>query len=251
MSRDLDHQGASLPEHYSPTPGAGKKLGVYGQPAWKHPPLALDTKSSTGGSQQRMVNHAPVTDWLEQWRQGDAEALDRVFTQVYDDLRSTARRYLANESDPGDLQPTALVNELWMELTGLEKPRCENRKQFFVLAASIIRHFLVDAARRRGSQKRGSNPIYVSLTAAADLMGDEDFDAEAMLDVHRALQELERMDERLASLVELRFFAGLTVEEVVVVSGRSRASLNRDWKTAKAWIVRRLKQGWNGDLEEG
>ncbi len=198
-----------------------------------------------------MTTSAPITEWLEQWRKGDEEALSRVITQVYDDLRSTARRYFANESDPGVLQPTALVNELYLELKGVKVPRCESRAQFFVLAASIMRHLLVDAARRRGSQKRGSNPIYVSLTAAADLMGDEDFDAEAMLDVHRALQELEQMDERLASLVELRFFAGLTVEEAVVVTGRSKASLNRDWKTAKAWIVRRLKQGWNGDSEEG
>jgi RNA polymerase sigma factor (TIGR02999 family) len=175
-----------------------------------------------------------VTALLERWHAGDGAARDQVFAAVYGELRAVARRQMASERAGHTLQATALVNEALLKLIGEDRARWVNRGQLLALAAQAMRRVLVDHARRRDADKRPDPAARVSMTVAGQLAGDV-----AELDVlalDRALAELAEIEPRQAEVVELRYFGGLSGEEVASVLGVSLATINRDWRVARAWL---------------
>jgi RNA polymerase sigma factor (TIGR02999 family) len=184
-----------------------------------------------------------ITGLLQQWRGGSREALDQLIPLVYGELRLIASRYLTRERRDHVLQTTALVNEAYLKLVGQRDVKWQNRSHFFGIAAQLMRRIVVDDARRRLSQKRGSGGISIQvddLPVAAPASAVDTVDVIA-LDV--ALGELERLDPDQGRLVELRFFGGLTVEETAEVMGTSPATVKREWSVAKGWLHRALTTG--------
>jgi RNA polymerase sigma factor (TIGR02999 family) len=176
-----------------------------------------------------------VTRLLAQLREGNREAADRLVPLVYDELRRMAGAYMQRERPGHTLQATALVHEAYMRLVVREP--AQNRAHFFAIAAHTMRQVLLDYARRRGADKRGAGARKV------DLDGEVFVAAEALEDViaiDEALTRLEQIDPRQSRLVELRFFAGLDVEEAAEVMGVSATTIKREWRSAKAWLQREL-----------
>lgn len=174
-----------------------------------------------------------VTALLERWQAGDAAAREQVFAAVYGELRAIARRQMSGERAGHTLQATALVNEALLKLIGEERARWQNRDQLLALAAQAMRRVLVDHARRRDADKRPDPAARVSMTLA------EQQAAEAQVDVvclDRALLRLAELDARQAQIVELRYFGGLTAEEVAASLRVSLATVNREWRVARAWL---------------
>lgn len=180
-----------------------------------------------------------VTDLLLRWNSGHKEALDDLMPLVSGELRRLAQAYLRDESRARTLQPTALVNELYLRLIDRRRVRWENRAHFFGFAATTMRRILVDHARAVQSAKRGGGTRPVSMEAALGLAVHEDVD---VLRLDEALKTLAELDPRQARLVELRFFVGLSIEETAEVLGIGRATVGRDWVTAKAWLHRELSK---------
>ena len=178
-----------------------------------------------------------VTQLLAQWGSGDRAALDSLTSVVYAELRKIANGYLRRERRDHTLQPTALVHEAWMRLVKQDQASFDNRKQFFALAAQIMRRILVDHARAHYSAKRGGTRLAVSLKDIAAFGAQPDAD---LLALHDVLNRLEEIDPVQARLVELRFFGGLTIRETAVVMQISHATVEREWRTAKAFIKREL-----------
>ena len=179
-----------------------------------------------------------VARLLRDWRDGDASALDRLMPLVYDELRRLAARQMRRERVNHTLQPTALVNEAYVQLLGQRRASWENRAHFFGAAAAVMRRLLVDHARRKRADKRGGGALNVSLRDAA---GAADRGSEVdMVALDEALSELAALDPPLARLVEMRYFGGLSVEEAAGVLGCSPATVKRHWKTARIWLRRRL-----------
>ncbi len=186
-----------------------------------------------------------VTALLGRWRQGEAQALDELLPMVYEEIRSLARRLFAGEPASHTLQPTALVSEVYLRLAGMKPPRCANRGQFIGYLAKVMRHILVDYARRRRSRRRGGDQAKVSigeeLRETVDAVtGLTPKRLDEILDVNRALAKLEGESPRLARIVELRCFLGLTGEETVRDLGVSRDTAWRDWKKAEKWLAAEL-----------
>jgi len=181
----------------------------------------------------------PVSQLLKQWRAGDSEALDALVPLVYADLRRLAHRHLQNQRPDHTLQSTALVHEAYLRLARHEKLRFENRAHFFAVLARIMRQILVDYARRRHAAKRDAGIKLVLDEAIAP--GPLRQVSVVVLD--DALQELSRLDSRQGQIVELRFFAGLSLEETALVLGVSPATVKRDWTTARLWLKKQLLQG--------
>ncbi len=175
-----------------------------------------------------------LTALLKVWSEGDRKALDQLMPLVYGELRKTAASYLRQERADHTLQPTALVNEAYLRLTGQKNVTWQNRAHFFGIAAQMMRRILVDHARKRQAAKRDASAWKV---ATAEIDGP---DAPELLALDRALEELEQLDPQQARVVELRFFAGLTVEETAEVAGISPRTVKRDWRTAKAWLRREI-----------
>src|ERR1043165_7575172 len=163
---------------------------------------------------------------LADWSNGDGRALEKLTPLVYDELRRLAARYLRQERAGHTLQSTALVHEAYLKLVGQNNVRWQNRAHFFGIAAQMIRRILVDYARARGADKRGSGAEKLSLDEAIALPGGPDLDLVALDD---ALEGLASIDPRQSRLVELRFFAGLTLEETAEVLQMSLATAKRDW----------------------
>jgi RNA polymerase sigma factor (TIGR02999 family) len=168
---------------------------------------------------------------------GDREALDRLLTAVYDELRSLAAAYLRAERPSHTLQPTALVHEAYMRLIDQRSVDWKNRAQFFGLAAQMMRRILVNHAEAKAAEKRGGGADRVTLNDAMNVSERQEVDVIA---VDQALSRLAELDERQAQIVELRFFAGLTVEEIAEILGVSSPTVKRDWSMAKAWLKREL-----------
>lgn len=185
-----------------------------------------------------MQRDKDVTGWLIAWGKGDASAESRLMTAVYEDLRRVARRRLRAERADHSLAPTALVHEAYLRLVEMRRVRWQNRAQFFAIAARLMRQILVDKARGAGAAKRGAGAWKVPLTDARATAGPRDV---SLLDLDTALQRLSETDSRLGDLVVLRFFGGLTVEEVAEVTGTSPATVKRDWSRARAWLFRELR----------
>lgn len=182
-----------------------------------------------------------VTELLARWADGDRAALDAMMPIVYAELRRIADAYLRRERSGHTLQPTALVHEAWMRLVRQEHPSIAHRRHFFALAAQVMRRILVDHARASQTQKRGGEVAMTTLddTVRAATQGDP---AELLaLDV--ALSDLSRVDARQAQVIELKYFGGLTIDELAGVLGVSAATISRDQRAAEAWLGHVLAAG--------
>jgi RNA polymerase sigma factor (TIGR02999 family) len=178
-----------------------------------------------------------ITELIVSWRRGDAAALDRLVPLVYDELRRVARRHLRGESPGHALQATALVHEVYLRLVDVDRITLTNRAHFFGLAATLMRQILVDHARRQRADKRGGGVTMLSLEDAVPAAWTSSVD---VLALDQALSELSSIDERQCRVVELRFFAGLTIDETADALGVSPATVEREWALAKAWLYRQL-----------
>jgi RNA polymerase sigma factor (TIGR02999 family) len=184
------------------------------------------------------IQPAPgITQLLEKWSNGDRAALDELMPLVYDELRRLAGGYLRRERADHTLQPTALVNEAYLLLVDQHQARWQNRAQFIGVAAQMMRRLLVDHARAHQAAKRGGEQINVALSEA-DRFADQ---PEAnLLAIHDALNQLAALDPTQSRIVELRFFGGLTIEETAEVLKVSHATVEREWKMARAWLRREM-----------
>jgi RNA polymerase sigma factor (TIGR02999 family) len=176
---------------------------------------------------------------LQGWRNGDRTALDALLPLVYKELRRLARFQLRQERPNHTLQSAALVNEAYIRLVGLNAPKWESRTHFFAIAAQLIRQILVDYARRHRAGKRGADVRRVSVSEAAATAKATDFD---LLALDEALQTLASIDPRQSRVVELRFFAGLSLEEIAKALDVGPATVQRDWTAARAWLYREMSQ---------
>jgi RNA polymerase sigma-70 factor (ECF subfamily) len=180
-----------------------------------------------------------LTKLLVRWSDGDKTALDELVPLVYQELRRLANSHLQREQHNHTLQPTALVHEVYLRLAGQEKAAFQNRAQFFGLAAKIMRNVLVDHARTQKRAKRGGSQVKLSLTEADRFDNREDVDLIALDD---ALNDLAITNPQHSQIVELRYFAGLTIEETAEVLDISHATVERSWKFARAWLRTQLSR---------
>ena len=183
------------------------------------------------------VSSAELTGLLLAWGQGDSDALDRLMPVVHQELRRIAHRHMAGERSDHTLQTTALVNEAYLRLLGSQKVRWQDRAHFFAISAQLMRRILVDYARSRNYQKRGAGARPISLVenlAAAPQKGTD------LVALDEALEALAVVDERKSKVVELKFFGGLSVEEIAEVLKVSPRTVLRDWKLSKVWLLREL-----------
>jgi RNA polymerase sigma-70 factor (ECF subfamily) len=180
-----------------------------------------------------------VTQLLAAWSNGDQDVLETLTPLIHHELHRLAARYMAGERPGHVLQPTALVNEAYLRLADWKNARWQNRAHFFAMAAQIMRRILVDMARTRDRSKRGGRQLHVSLSEADGIAAAEGTDLVALDD---ALKSLEALDPRKSRVVELRFFAGLSLEEAAHVLDVSVATVRRDWSLARAWLYRELSQ---------
>jgi RNA polymerase sigma-70 factor (ECF subfamily) len=180
-----------------------------------------------------------ITQLLVAWNNGDEAALEQLTPLVQAELRRLAKRFMGGERQGHILQTTALVNEAFLRLIDWENVEWRNRSHFFGLAAQIMRRILVDYARARRREKRGGDALHVSLSEAANVAQEQRADLEALDD---ALKTLEKLDPRQARVVELRFFAGLSLEETAEVLKVSLSTVRRDWSLAEAWLFRELSR---------
>jgi RNA polymerase sigma-70 factor, ECF subfamily len=187
-----------------------------------------------------MERPSDVTAALVAWSNGDRDALARVLPQVYDQLRALATHQLRREAPGHTLQPTALVHEAFLRLAGRREVHLEARAQFFAVAAQAMRRVLVDHARKRLADKRGAGDERLSITAAEELVAS--FPAVDVVDLDAALKRLESLDPRQARVVELKFFAGLGLEEIAAALGVSRSTVRDDWRMARVWLRRELER---------
>jgi RNA polymerase sigma-70 factor (ECF subfamily) len=191
-----------------------------------------------------MQSSEDLTSLLNSWRDGDQEALGRLMELVYDELRSIAHRQIALESSDQTVQATALVHEAYLKLASQRQVHFEDRSHFFAVAAKIIRRILIDRARLRLTAKRDAR-LNVSLELFPQIHSAElqSIDSATLLDLDTALNKLEERFPEIAKLVELRFFAGLTIEETAEILNLSISTVKRDWITAKALLARSIQSG--------
>jgi RNA polymerase sigma factor (TIGR02999 family) len=187
-----------------------------------------------------------VTALLLSWSEGDEGAPARLMPLVYDELRRLARDYLRRERPDHTLQPTALVNEVYLRIVDQRRVSMQNRAQFFGLAAQIMRHILVDHARTRGAEKRGALQPKLSLDETRIAIEDRAAELVALDD---ALKSLAEIDLRKSQIVEMRFFGGLSVEETASALGVSDKTVMRDWRNAKIWLHRELSANDKSEVE--
>lgn len=184
-----------------------------------------------------------ITRLLADWSDGDPEALGRLMPLVFDELRQLARSHFRRESEGHTLQPTALVNEVYVRLVGQRQVQWDNRSQFFAFAAMLMRRILVDHAKARRAAKRGGGvqklPLEEALVVPAGAGAGADVDVVAL---DEALTALAQLDPRQARIVELRFFFGLTQEEVAEVLELSLTTVKREWRTARLWLYQQMQR---------
>jgi len=177
---------------------------------------------------------------LKDWSEGNRASADRLLSLVYDELRKIAGQYLKKEKSDHTLQPTALVHEAYIRLIDQRQVDWSNRAQFIGLAAVMMRRILVNHARDRIAAKRGGSAERVPLTIVAELIGAPEVD---LLGLDEALDRLAALDGRKSQIVELKFFGGLTMDEIAATLGVSRATVERDWTFARAWLYRAIAGG--------
>jgi RNA polymerase sigma factor (TIGR02999 family) len=180
---------------------------------------------------------AEITGLLKAWSGGDQAALDRLAGHVYSELRVIARRYMRNQRAGNSLQTTALVNEAYLRLVDVKNIDWQQRAQFFALSAQIMRRILVDAARARGSHKRGGGAVKLNVDEIPVVAPERE---SSLVALDEALEEFAKMAPRQAKVVELRYFGGLREEEVAEVLKTSVRTVRRDWDLARSWLKREL-----------
>ncbi len=205
------------------------KLSVKVAPERKFETRFSDTMSIDGRHE--------VTEILRGWSAGDGAAEERLFPLVYDELRRQARRFLAKERADNTLQPTALVHEAYLKLIDQTRVSWQNRAHFFGIASQLMRRIVVDHARAHASEKRGGAMIRLSLE---DVRIPIEERADGLIALDEALKNLAEFDERKSKIVEMRFFGGLSDEEIAEVLQISTRTVLRDWKTARLWLYREL-----------
>jgi RNA polymerase sigma factor (TIGR02999 family) len=181
-----------------------------------------------------------VTSLLVRWRNGDANAFDELAPIVYDELRKLARSHLRRERPGHTLQSTALVHEAYLRMIDQQSVSWQNRSHFYGIAAQMIRRILVDYARAKNTKKRGEAAPRIAFEEAVGAHASEDLDLVALDDALKALAEI---DPRQSRIVELRYFAGLSIEDTAEVLQISPATVKRDWTVARAWLKRELVRG--------
>ena len=186
--------------------------------------------------------HQEVTELLVAWSEGDRAALDALMPVVYDELRRLARNHLSRERSDHTLQTTALVHEAYLRLIDQRSVNWQNRAQFFGIAAQMMRRILINHAKDRHAQKRQGYAAKVSLDEAVSFFEKREVDLMAL---DEALNGLATLDPQQAQIVELRFFGGLTIDEVSEVLNISPATTKREWDSAKLWLRRQLNSGGN------
>ncbi len=184
-----------------------------------------------------MTSAGNITELLDNWRQGDASALHKLTPMIYGELRRIAHRYMQREAPNHTLQTTALVNEAYARLAKQDKPNWQDRRHFFIATAQVMRHILIDHARRRRYLKHGGELQRVPFEEAGQMSAERAADLVAL---DEALSELKELDARKHQVVELRYFGGLSLEETATALGVSEMTVRRDWRAAKAWLYRRV-----------
>lgn len=179
---------------------------------------------------------ATLSELLERWNAGDREAAAQLLPLVYDDVRAIARSHFRRERGSHTLQPTAAVHEAYLRL-GASAVEIHDRQHLIALLARTMRQVLIDYSRERNAAKRGGGSVKVTLSGLEDALPS--FDGQ-VLELHAALERLERIDAAKGKLVELRFFAGLSIEEAAEQMGVSVSTANREWRKARAWLIREL-----------
>lgn len=195
-----------------------------------------------------MSDKYPITELLHQWRGGDASARDRLMPMVVDDLRAIARRHLYREHRGHTLQPTELVNELYLKLVHQKKVHWDDRREFFAVASRMIRWILVDHARRNRANKRDRD---LTIRLDQDEPMSRDTPTAELVRLDDVMQAFKKIDPKVEEIVEMHFFGGLTFVEIAEVVGRSRAQVHRDWKYARLWLSRELAAAPDEDLPDG
>jgi len=183
-----------------------------------------------------MASSPEITRHLQRWQRGDPAALEALLPLLYDEMRSLAAAYLRHERPGHTLQPTALAHEAFLRISSMEGVTLHNRSQFLGIVANVMRRVLADHARRRRAAKRGGGAVRVPLDAL-EALGEREVGAD---DLDTALEDLARVDPRQARVVELRFYGGLSIDEVGDLLGVSPATVKRDWVVARAWLHREL-----------
>ncbi len=195
---------------------------------------------ATGNGQTHSAKPSDVTRALQRWNDGNPDALDKLISAVFEKLCRIAKNLTQSERSEHALQPAELVNELYIRLRGQRKVEWKSSRQFFAFASQLMRMILVDHARRRQTEKRGKGISRIPLEELTEVAEHADTD---LLRLNEALQELARIDPRQRQIVELRFFTGLSIEEIGKVIGFSRATIIREWRTARLWIQHQLEEG--------
>jgi RNA polymerase sigma factor (TIGR02999 family) len=185
-----------------------------------------------------MQNSPEITQYLQDWRNGDASALEDVLPFVYNELRLIAKRYRSKENNGHTMQTTEIINEAYLKLIDQSGTDWQNRSHFFAVASRVMRNLLVDYARAKNYQKRGSGAEKVDLDDVALFTNEAD---NTIIELHEALERLEKFDERKARIVELRYFGGLSAEETGEALGVSEITVKREWLKAKAWLYNELQ----------
>ena len=183
-------------------------------------------------------SRSDITQWLAVCREGDTEALEKLLPIIYDELHRQAVRAFSRERAGHTLQPTALVNEVYLRLVSQHEMKWQNRAQFLGIAAQMMRRILVSHARARKAAKRGGGDTCITLEEGVAAAPERDVN---LLAIDEALTRLETVDPEKSRMVELRFFSGLSVEETAEVMGVSPRTIDRQWQTAKAWLHRELR----------
>ena len=182
-----------------------------------------------------VATQSELTNLLDDWKQGDPSALEKLTPLIYDELRRIAHRYARRERNGHTLQTTALINEAYVRLAGNESPDWQNRQHFFAVTAQVMRHILIDHARRRRALKHGGDGQQVSMSVAEAMTNER---AAQLIALDEALAELAAFDSRKSEIVQLRYFGGLSLEETAKALGVSLMTVRRDWRAAKAWLYK-------------
>lgn len=181
-----------------------------------------------------------ITQLLMKWSEGDRDALDRLTQLVYPELRRIARQHMRRESPGHTLQTSALINEAYLRLVDQQDTEWNNRAHFFAVAAQVMRHILIDHARKHRFAKRGGGAQLVPLDETAVLRQER---ATEFVELDEALTRLEGLDARKSQIVQLKFFGGLTVDEIAEAMKLSPITIKREWRAAKAWLQLEMSQG--------
>jgi RNA polymerase sigma factor (TIGR02999 family) len=186
-----------------------------------------------------VATESELTNLLDDWKRGDPSALEKLTPLIYDELRRIAHRYARRERNGHTLQTTALINEAYLRLAGGESPDWQNRQHFFAVTAQVMRHVLIDHARRRRALKHGADAQQVSLSEAVTMTNER---AAELIALDEALEELAVFDLRKSQVVQLRYFGGLSLEETAEALGVSLMTVRRDWRAAKAWLYKAVNR---------